>query len=105
MFEPASKTMPAIDYVSIVSSVYKDRRAMILGALACAIGAGSCGFKTDSISLYAIAATFILNPPTPHLPYSAATLPPRHNICKDHGTSCQFHLSASPEKKFNDNLA
>ena len=60
MFEPASKTMPAIDYVSIVASVYKDRRAMILGALACAIGAGSCAFKTDSISLYAIAATFIL---------------------------------------------
>jgi len=60
MFEPASKTMPAIDYVSIVTSVYTDRRAMILGALACAIGAGACGFKTDSVSLYAIAATFIL---------------------------------------------
>src|SRR3569623_1163149 len=60
MFEPASKTMPAIDYVSIVSSVYKDRRAMILGALACAIGAGSCGFKTNSLGLYAIAAAFIL---------------------------------------------
>ena len=60
MFEAASKTMPAIDYVSIVTSVYKDRRAMILGALACAIGAGSCAFKTGSFSLYAIAAAFIL---------------------------------------------
>jgi diguanylate cyclase (GGDEF)-like protein len=60
MFEPASKTMPAIDYVSIVSSVYKDRRAMILGALACAIGAGSCAIKTGSLSLSAIAAAFIL---------------------------------------------
>jgi diguanylate cyclase (GGDEF)-like protein len=60
MFEPASKSMPAIDYVSIVTSVYKDRRAMILGALACAIGAGACAFKTNSVSLYAIAAAFVL---------------------------------------------
>jgi diguanylate cyclase (GGDEF)-like protein len=60
MFEPASKSMPAIDYVSIVSSVYKDRRAMILGALACAIGAGAGAFKTGAISLWVIAAAFIL---------------------------------------------
>ena len=60
MFEPASKSMPAIDYVSIVTSVYKDRRAMILGALACAIGAGAGAYKTNSLSLYAIAAAFIL---------------------------------------------
>ncbi len=30
MFEPASKSMPAIDYVSMVRAVYGDRRAMLL---------------------------------------------------------------------------
>ena len=60
MFEPASKSMPAIDYVSIVTSVYTDRRAMIFGALACAIGAVACAIKTDAISLYIIAAGFVV---------------------------------------------
>ena len=59
MFEPAAKTMPAIDYVSIVTSVYKDRRAMILGALACAIGAGACAVKAESVGFGLIALAFI----------------------------------------------
>ncbi|MEO6014308.1 MAG: EAL domain-containing protein [Devosia sp.] len=60
MFEPASKSMPAIDYVSIVTSVYEDRRAMVLGALACFIGAGACAYKTGSFSLATIAVCFVL---------------------------------------------
>ncbi|MDO8359883.1 MAG: EAL domain-containing protein [Devosia sp.] len=60
MFEPAVKSMPAIDYVSIVRSVYTDRRAMALGALACSIGAAASAYKTNSLSLYVIAGAFIL---------------------------------------------
>lgn len=56
----AAKSMPPVDYVSIVKSVYKDRRAMVLGALACAIAAGVSATKTGSLILYAIAAIFIL---------------------------------------------
>ncbi|MBI4921693.1 MAG: EAL domain-containing protein [Devosia nanyangense] len=60
MFEPAVKSMPAIDYVSIVRSVYTDRRAMALGALACFIGAAAGAYKTNSLSLYVIAGAFVL---------------------------------------------
>ncbi len=60
MFESASKTMPAIDYVSTVKSVYKDRRAMVVATLACALGCGASAFKTDSIWLWAVTATFVL---------------------------------------------
>jgi hypothetical protein len=52
--------MPAIDYVSIVKSVYKDRRAMILGALACTVGVALTAHKTGSLVLWATAAGFVL---------------------------------------------
>ena len=52
--------MPAIDYVSIVKSVYKDRRAMVMGALACTIGAAVTAYKTESPLLWAVAAGFVL---------------------------------------------
>ena len=38
MFEPASKSMPAIDYVSMVRAVYGDRRATLVATLSSAIG-------------------------------------------------------------------
>ena len=60
MFEAARKSMPAIDYVSIVRSVYKDRRAMVLGALTCVIGAGASAIRTGSPVLAAIAMGFVL---------------------------------------------
>jgi diguanylate cyclase (GGDEF)-like protein len=60
VFTPARKSMPAIDYVSIVKSVYKDRRAMVMGALACTIGAGVTAFKTESPILWAVALGFVL---------------------------------------------
>ncbi len=59
MFEPASKSMPAIDYVSMVRSVYGDRRAMIAGMLGCAIGAGASAFKAGGWELWPIAGLFI----------------------------------------------
>ena len=60
LFKPARKAMPAIDYVSIVRSVFKDRRAMVLGTLTCTIGCGASAFKTGSPILFLITATFIL---------------------------------------------
>ena len=52
--------MPAIDYVSIVKSVYTDRRAMVMGALLCSVGAGTSAIKTESITLWVIAGLFVL---------------------------------------------
>lgn len=52
--------MPAVDYVSIVKSVYTDRRAMIMGALCCIIGVSTAAIKTGSPVLWAIAAGFVL---------------------------------------------
>ncbi|MDB5562655.1 MAG: diguanylate cyclase [Hyphomicrobiales bacterium] len=60
MFTAARKSMPAIDYVSIVRSVYKDRRGMVFGTLASALGAGAAAYKTDSLVLYGVAAVFVL---------------------------------------------
>ena len=60
MLTPARKTMPAIDYVSIVKSVYTDRRAMVMGALCCVLGVSAGAFKTGSPILWAIAAGFVL---------------------------------------------
>src|SRR5689334_14459938 len=60
MFEPASKSMPAIDYVSMVRAVYGDRRAMLLAVLSCAVAAGSAAYKTQSWALWAIAGLFVL---------------------------------------------
>ncbi|RUT29355.1 EAL domain-containing protein [Arsenicitalea aurantiaca] len=60
LFTPSRKSMPAIDYVSIVKSALKDRRAMVFGTLASALGAGAAAFKTQSPVLYAIAGVFVL---------------------------------------------
>ncbi len=60
MFQAASKSMPAIDYVSTVKSVYKDRRAMVVATLACAIGCGASAMKTGSWMLWAITVSFVI---------------------------------------------
>lgn len=46
-----SKSLPALDYVSIVTSFYKDRRGMLLGTLASAIGAAAGAYKAGSLLL------------------------------------------------------
>jgi diguanylate cyclase (GGDEF)-like protein len=61
VFTPARKSMPAIDYVSIVRSVYNDRRAMVVGALGCVVCTGATGLITGSPVLWAIAAGFFLS--------------------------------------------
>ena len=60
MFEQASKSMPAIDYVSMVRAVYGDRRAMLVAVLSCALGSGAAAYKTDSWILWGITAVFVL---------------------------------------------
>jgi diguanylate cyclase (GGDEF)-like protein len=52
--------IPALDYVQAVRSVYKDRRAMMFGAISSAIAAGAAGYKTASLVLFAHAVLFIL---------------------------------------------
>src|SRR6185312_2704809 len=60
MFTPARKSMPAIDYVSIVRSVYGDRRAMVIGALGCVVCTCVTGYVTGSAVFFLIAAGFLL---------------------------------------------
>lgn len=50
--------MPAIDYVSIIRSVYGDRRAMLAGSFASAIAAWLTAYKTESVALYVVTVAF-----------------------------------------------
>ena len=60
MLEPASKSMPAIDYVSMVRAVYGDRRATLVATLSSAVGAGAAAYKTGHWSLWVVTAVFVL---------------------------------------------
>ena len=53
--------MPALDYVSIVRSVYTDRRAMIVGAAGCVLCTCATGYVTGSYIMWVIAAGFIFS--------------------------------------------
>ena len=52
--------MPTLDYVSIVRSVYGDRRALLAGAFASAFAAALSGYKAQSLSLYLVALAFLV---------------------------------------------
>ncbi|NOZ31619.1 MAG: EAL domain-containing protein [Alphaproteobacteria bacterium] len=60
MFFSTRKSLPAIDYVSIVRSLYDDKRTMILGALATVVATSAGAYKTGSLALWALAAGFLL---------------------------------------------
>jgi diguanylate cyclase (GGDEF)-like protein len=60
MFTPARKSMPAIDYVSIVRSAYDNRRAMLMGAVVCIAGSLACAVRTDSPLFWATTLGFVL---------------------------------------------
>lgn len=60
MFEPAHKTLPPVDYVSMIRSLYADRRVMILGALSSALVATVAGIESGSWVLIGIAIAFAL---------------------------------------------
>jgi len=59
-FEPAQKTLPPTDYVSLIRSLYADRGTMMLGAFGSAIGAAAAGLKTGSVLLGVVATLFVL---------------------------------------------
>src|SRR4051812_28579599 len=61
VFTPARKSMPAIDYVSIVRSGYNDRRAMVVGAFACVLCTSVTGYLTGAPGFFAIAAGFVVS--------------------------------------------
>ncbi len=52
--------MPALDYVSIIRSVYGDRRAMLAGVFASAVMGGMTAYKTGSLALYAVTVGFLI---------------------------------------------
>ena len=52
--------MPALDYVSIIRSVYGDERAMLAGTFASVLMAGITAFKTQSLALYLVTAAFLV---------------------------------------------
>ena len=60
MFEPAHKSLPPVDYVSMIRSLYADRRVMMLGALSSALVAGVAGVEANSFVLMAIAVGFAI---------------------------------------------
>ena len=52
--------MPALDYVSIIRSVYRDRRAMLAAACGTALAAGLCAYNSQSLPLFVIAVALIV---------------------------------------------
>lgn len=52
--------MPALDYVSIIRSVYGDRGAMLAGVFASALTAALTAYRTQSLALYLIVVAFIV---------------------------------------------
>ncbi|HWA17770.1 MAG TPA: EAL domain-containing protein [Devosia sp.] len=60
MFEAASKTLPPVDYVSMIRSLYAEPRVMMLGALASALAAGTAGIETGDPALIGVAVAFVI---------------------------------------------
>jgi diguanylate cyclase (GGDEF)-like protein len=60
MFEPAHKSLPPVDYVSMIRSLYADRRVMMLGAFSSALVAGVSGVESSNFVLIAIAVGFAI---------------------------------------------
>ncbi len=60
MFEPAYKNLPPVDYVSMIRSLYAERRVMMLGALASALAAALAGVEARNWVLFGVAAAFVL---------------------------------------------
>ncbi|MEO6396587.1 MAG: EAL domain-containing protein [Devosia sp.] len=60
MFEAAHKTLPPVDYVSMIRSLYADRRVMMLGALASALAAGTAAIEARNVVLLCVAIAFVI---------------------------------------------
>jgi diguanylate cyclase (GGDEF)-like protein len=60
MFEAAHKTLPPVDYVSMIRSLYAEPRVMMLGALASALAAATAGVETGDPVLIGVAVAFVI---------------------------------------------
>ncbi len=60
MFEAAHKSLPPVDYVSMIRSLYAEPRVMMLGALASALAAGTAGIETGDPVLIGVAVAFVV---------------------------------------------
>ena len=60
MFEAAHKSLPPVDYVSMIRSLYAARRSQLLGALGSAVGVGLTALESQSIVLAFLTAAFVL---------------------------------------------
>jgi len=60
MFQSARLKMPAMDYVSIITSLYRDRVALSLGTLATAGAAAIAGLSSGANIQYVFAGLFVL---------------------------------------------
>jgi len=60
VFASSRKTMPAIDYVSVIRSVYSDGRALMFGAFASAIAAAISALKAGSFELAGVALLMLV---------------------------------------------
>jgi diguanylate cyclase (GGDEF)-like protein len=59
MFEPAHKSLPPIDYVSMIRSLYTDRRSQALGAYGSAVAVALTWLESRSVVLLLIAIAFV----------------------------------------------
>ena len=60
LFYSARRKLPAVDYVSIVRSLYADPLSMIYGTLCGAVGAGISALVSGSVPLYLISILFVV---------------------------------------------
>ncbi|RDE09670.1 putative bifunctional diguanylate cyclase/phosphodiesterase [Pelagibacterium lacus] len=58
---PNSRSLPTLDYVSIVASLYKDKRAMLVGMGATVIAVMLAAVKTGAPVLFALAVVFVVS--------------------------------------------
>ncbi len=60
MFEPPYKTMLAVDYVSMIRSLYADRRSQLLGSYGSAVAVALTWLESGSLVLLGVALAFVV---------------------------------------------
>lgn len=71
MFEAAQRSLPPVDYVSMIRSLYADRRSQLLGALGSAVAVSLTWLESQSIVLLGVAVAFVVVGVARHLDMKA----------------------------------
>ncbi len=71
MFEAAQRSLPPVDYVSMIRSLYADRRSQLLGSLGSAVAVSLTWLESQSIVLLGVAIGFVLVGVARHLDMKA----------------------------------